>query len=153
MRRSCGRLRGRRLVATLLTLGLVVAACGQDSDSSTGGTSSSLGQVQGPFTVPEARAIADGRMRVRGSILRIGVGPECDPDAACPAVIYEMHLCGAMTRSVPPQCVGDFFYLRGIDPAAIEFQEAPDGTGWNASVLITGRKQGEAFIGETVEGG
>ncbi|MCZ6461072.1 MAG: hypothetical protein O6705_02405, partial [Actinobacteria bacterium] len=77
---------------------------------------------------------------------------ECDADATCPAVIYEMHLCGAMTRSVPPQCVGDFFYLRGIDSATIEFQEAPDGTGWSAPVVVTGRKQGEAFIGETLEG-
>ena len=141
-----------RLVLTLLALGLVVAACGQDLGSETDGTTSSLEAVSGPFTVPEARAIADGRMRVSGSILRVGIGPECDADATCPAVIFELHLCGAMTRSIPPQCVGDFFYLRGVDPAAIEFQEAPDGTGWSAPVLITGRKQGEAFIGETVEG-
>ena len=140
-------------MATLLALGLVVAACGQVSEAQNDGAASSPDPVAGPFAVPEARAMADGRMRVDGSILRVGIGPECDADATCPAVIYEMHLCGAMTRSVPPQCVGDFFYLRGIDPAAIEFQEAPDGTGWSAPVVITGRKQGDALIGETVEGG
>ena len=142
-----------RLIPLLLVFGLVVAACGQDADTQTDGTTSSLEPVSGPFTVPEARAFADGRMSVTGSILRVGIGPECDPDGTCPAVIFEMHLCGAMTRSVPPQCVGEFFYLRGIDPDIIEFQEAPDGTGWSAPILITGRKQGEAFIGESVEGG
>ena len=146
-------MRSRRLVATLLALGLVAAACGQDSDTPTDGAASSLRPVAGPFTVPQAQATADGWMRVDGSILRVGIGPECEGNATCPAVIFEMYLCGAMTRSVPPQCVGDFFYLRGVDPAAIEFQEAPDGTGWSAPVLITGRKQGDAFIGETVEGG
>ena len=140
-----------RLIPLLLVVGLVAAACGQDADTQTEGSTTSLEQVSGPFTVPEARSFADGRMSVTGSILRVGIGPECDADATCPAVIFEMHLCGAMTRSVPPQCVGDFFYLRGIDPGVIEFQEAPDGTGWSAPVLITGRKQGEAFIGETVE--
>jgi hypothetical protein len=144
-------LRVHRLIPLLLVVGLVAAACGQDADTQTEGSTTSLEQVSGPFTVPEARAVADGRMSVTGSILRVGIGPECDADATCPAVIFEMHLCGAMTRSVPPQCVGDFFYLRGIDPGVIEFQEAPDGTGWSAPVLITGRKQGEAFIGETVE--
>ena len=145
-------MRRRRLVAMLLTLGLVVVACGQDSDTPTDGTTSLPKPVAGPVTVPQARAMADGPMRVEGSLLRVGIGPECDADATCPAVIFEMHLCGAMTRSVPPQCVGDFFYLRGIDPATIEFQEAPDGTAWSAPVVITGRKQGEAFIGEAVEG-
>lgn len=146
-------MRAHRLIPLFLVFGLVVAACGQDADTQTDGTTSSLDPVSGPFTVPEARAVTDGRMSVTGSILRVGIRLECDVDATCPDVIIEMHLCGAMTRSVPPQCVGEFFYLRGIDPDIIEFQEAPDGTGWSGPVLITGRKQGEAFIGETVERG
>ena len=144
---------GRRLVILLVALASVAAACGEDAGSGSAVTTTTAGPVLGPFAVTEALAVADGRMQVSGSILRIGIQSECGPETTCPEVMTELHLCGALTRSLPPQCVGDFFYLRGLDPAAIEFQEARDGTGWTAPVLITGHKQGQAFIGEIVETG
>ena len=143
----------QRAFAAVLLFGLVAVACG-DSVSSPGdyggGATTSPEMTVGPLTVPEARAAADGRMQVSGSILQAAIQQECDADGTCADEVYELHLCGAMTRSIPPKCVGDFFYLRGLDPASLEFQEAPDGTGWTAPILVTGRKQGEAFISEAI---
>ena len=139
----------RRGAIVIAFLGVFLMACGADDPPAVGGepvapapgepTTTAAGPAEPSdppvrVTVAEAPDTDDGVLLVRGQVIRRGEGA---------ATTYE--LCGALTRSIPPSCVGVGLSL--IDVTGLEFVTAPSSTvSWTRPVELMVEKVGPAFV-------
>lgn len=148
-----------RGISVIALVSILLAACGTDEGAGQGTanpppaedvttTASQNTAATDPTTttsapqpsrvsVADAMVAADGPLLVRGQIIRHTDG-----------AVETFELCSALTRSIPPSCVGGAMELLGVE--GVEFVAAPaSAVAWSRPVDLLVEKAGNRleFVG------